>query len=94
MTTGEEQTQARYWSAYIGTGATETPGLQGPSRGIYRATLDRQTGELAITGRTLREIRALSEGDMPPLLYVLAHPRARLSDADRAAPVAWARTLR
>ena len=34
------------------------------------------------------------EGEMPPLLYVLAHPAARLSDRDQAAVVDWARTLR
>jgi hypothetical protein len=30
---------------------------------------------------------------MPPARYLLAHPAARLSDADRAALVAWARGL-
>ena len=33
------------------------------------------------------------EGDMPPLLYVLAHPEAKLTDADRAALEAWSATL-
>ena len=33
----------------------------------------------------------VGEGDMPLRLYVLAHPSARLSDADRAAVVAWGR---
>jgi hypothetical protein len=37
--------------------------------------------------------KEVQEGDMPPLLYVLAHPSAKLSDADRAALVAWAATL-
>jgi hypothetical protein len=32
-------------------------------------------------------------GDMPPLLYRLAHRSQRPTDADRAAIVAWARTL-
>jgi hypothetical protein len=40
--------------------------------------------------RIAKEVR---EGDMPPLLYVLAHPEAKLSDADRAALVGWAGTL-
>jgi 6-phosphogluconolactonase len=40
----------RQWKLYIGTGATQTPGPQGPSRGIYAATLDGQTGELALSG--------------------------------------------
>jgi mono/diheme cytochrome c family protein len=31
--------------------------------------------------------------EMPPFLYVLAHPAARLSDADRATLVNWARGL-
>lgn len=33
------------------------------------------------------------EGDMPPFLYVLAHPSAKLTDAELAAIVEWARTL-
>jgi hypothetical protein len=39
-------------------------------------------------------VDALREGEMPPLLYVLAHPAARLSDRDQAAVADWARTLR
>jgi mono/diheme cytochrome c family protein len=35
----------------------------------------------------------VGEGEMPPRLYALAHPGARLSDADRAVLVAWARGL-
>jgi cytochrome c551/c552 len=35
----------------------------------------------------------LAEGEMPPWLYVLAHPEARLSDADRKLLVEWARGL-
>jgi hypothetical protein len=31
--------------------------------------------------------------EMPPFLYVIAHPEAKLSDADRATLVAWARGL-
>jgi hypothetical protein len=37
-----------------------------------------------------KEVR---EGDMPPLLYVLAHPAAKLSAADQATLAAWAATL-
>jgi hypothetical protein len=36
----------------------------------------------------------VGEGDMPPFLYRLAHPRARLSKEERAALVDWARSLR
>ena len=31
--------------------------------------------------------------DMPPGIYLLAHPEARLTDAERAAIAAWASTL-
>ena len=38
-----------------------------------------------------KEIQAqVSHGSMPPLLYRLAHPEAKLSDADRAALITWA----
>ena len=33
----------------------------------------------------------VEEGEMPPALYRLAHPEARLDDATRSAIVAWAR---
>src|SRR5512138_667181 len=35
----------------------------------------------------------VGDGDMPPFLYVLVHPSSKPSDADKAAIVAWARTL-
>ncbi len=35
----------------------------------------------------------VGDGDMPPLLYALAHPSAKPTDAERAAIVAWGRTL-
>jgi hypothetical protein len=35
----------------------------------------------------------VEEGEMPTALYVLAHPDARPSDADRAALVGWGRSL-
>jgi hypothetical protein len=35
----------------------------------------------------------VGEGDMPPLLYALAHPSAKPTDAEKAAITAWARTL-
>ena len=35
----------------------------------------------------------VAEGEMPPWSYRLAHPEARLSDADRAALEAWGRSL-
>jgi Haem-binding domain len=35
----------------------------------------------------------VSRGSMPPRLYLLAHPEAKLSDADRAALAAWASGL-
>ncbi len=35
----------------------------------------------------------VSEGDMPPFLYALVHPAARLSDAERATLARWARIL-
>jgi len=41
-----------------------------------------------------REIaEEVQDGDMPPLLYTLAHPSQKPADADKAAIVAWARTL-
>jgi cytochrome c551/c552 len=33
----------------------------------------------------------VEKGEMPPWLYVAVHPEARLSEADRAALVRWAR---
>lgn len=38
-------------------------------------------------GRKLR--RVLDDGEMPPWIYVVAHPAARLSASDRAALRAW-----
>jgi hypothetical protein len=35
----------------------------------------------------------VGEGEMPPFLYVLAHPSAKPSDGDKAAIVAWAKQL-
>ena len=35
----------------------------------------------------------VGEGAMPPSIYRLAHPEARLSDAEKATLAAWARTL-
>jgi len=37
--------------------------------------------------------REVEKMEMPPRLYVLAHPEARLGEAERAAVVAWARGL-
>jgi len=48
-------------------------------------------GEPAKAARKIDE--AVSEGEMPPWLYRLAHPSARLSAADRAALAAWGATL-
>jgi len=35
----------------------------------------------------------VGEGAMPPAIYRLAHPEARLTDTERATLVAWAKTL-
>jgi hypothetical protein len=35
----------------------------------------------------------VGEGDMPPLTYRLAHPAARLADAEKTLLSAWARSL-
>jgi mono/diheme cytochrome c family protein len=35
----------------------------------------------------------VGQGDMPPWYYVLAHPTAKLSEAERAALSSWARGL-
>ena len=35
----------------------------------------------------------IAEGEMPPWLYVVAHPEARLADADRKLLIDWARGL-
>jgi len=44
--------------------------------------------------RTAKELpKEVEKKDMPPFLYLLAHPGAKLSDADRAALTAWARGL-
>jgi hypothetical protein len=37
--------------------------------------------------------KEVEKGDMPPSLYVLAHPGAKLSSAERATLIAWARGL-
>ncbi|MBI5069792.1 MAG: heme-binding domain-containing protein [Deltaproteobacteria bacterium] len=42
-------------------------------------------------GRKLRHV--LADGEMPPWIYVVGHPSARLSAADQAALSAWADTL-
>ena len=43
------------------------------------------------TAKKARKLRSeVGEGDMPPWYYVLAHPAARLSDADRALLTSWA----
>jgi hypothetical protein len=45
-------------------------------------------------GRLARKIaEEVREGEMPPALYLLAHPSARPTEAERAAVAAWARTL-
>jgi len=41
--------------------------------------------------RKLRE--EIQEREMPPFLYRLAHPAARLTDADREALLGWATTI-
>jgi hypothetical protein len=44
--------------------------------------------------RAVKEMpKEVEKGDMPPSLYVLAHPGAKLSSAERAALIAWARGL-
>jgi hypothetical protein len=44
--------------------------------------------------RAVKEMpKEVEKGDMPPALYVVAHPGAKLSSADRAALTAWARGL-
>jgi hypothetical protein len=35
----------------------------------------------------------VGEGEMPPLTYRLVHPHARLTDAEKATLMGWARTL-
>ena len=35
----------------------------------------------------------VGDGDMPPLLYVLAHPSAKPTDAEKAEIIAWGKTL-
>ena len=52
----------------------------------------------AIDAKRLQELakkvpEEVGDGDMPPLLYVLAHPSAKPTDAEKAAIVAWGRTL-
>lgn len=45
-------------------------------------------------GKLVREIaEEVGEGEMPPWLYVLAHPEARLTDEERATLAAWARSI-
>ena len=44
--------------------------------------------------RTAKELpKEVEKKDMPPFLYVIAHPGATLSAGDRAALTAWARGL-
>lgn len=52
----------------------------------------------ALDGRRLAKVReelpeTVEEGEMPMRLYVLAHPSARLSAADRAKLAAWGRSV-
>jgi len=45
-------------------------------------------------GRVAKKLRhVLAEGEMPPWIYVAAHPSARLSVADQAALRAWTDAL-
>jgi hypothetical protein len=45
-------------------------------------------------GKLVREIaEEVGEGEMPPRLYVLAHPDARLTDEEKATLAAWARSF-
>ena len=44
--------------------------------------------------RVAKELaKAVEEGEMPPFLYVVAHPGAKLSQDDRALLSSWARGL-
>ena len=44
--------------------------------------------------RTAKELqKEVEKKDMPPFLYLLAHPEAKLGEADRTALVDWARGL-
>jgi hypothetical protein len=38
-------------------------------------------------------VEEVREGEMPPALYVLAHPSARLPESERVALASWAATL-
>jgi len=38
-----------------------------------------------------KEDKEVEEGEMPLWYYLPAHPKARLSEADKAAPLAWFR---
>jgi len=44
------------------------------------------------TAKTLA--KEVGKGDMPPALYVVAHPSAKLSEAEKALLVSWAKGLR
>ena len=52
--------------------------------------MTRQKGLAKIAKKLPEEV---GEGEMPPFLYVLAHPSAKPSDPERAALVAWGRSL-
>ena len=52
----------------------------------------------AIDAKRLQELarkvpEEVGDGDMPPFEYVLVHPSAKPTDAEKAAIVAWGRTL-
>jgi hypothetical protein len=49
------------------------------------------TKDLAKIARKLPE--EVGEGAMPPAIYRLAHPEARLTDGEKATLAAWSRTL-
>jgi Haem-binding domain len=52
-----------------------------------------QTGPQRLAKLSRKVAEEVEEGEMPPALYRLAHPAARLSEPERAALTAWARTL-
>jgi hypothetical protein len=50
--------------------------------------------EPGLEGKLVRKIaKEVGEGEMPPWIYVLAHPQARLTDEEKATLAAWARSF-
>lgn len=59
-----------------------------------REELDFSAWDRVDLGKVARKLpEEVGEGEMPPWIYLVAHPSARLSDAERTTLIDWARGL-